>query len=80
MHSANDTKDLKRSLIGDPSRNEIVHTERVYVSKIDGRKGFRRMVSETICNVTVHGNVEEGKTETEDRLEHDGTNPGYLVV
>ena len=80
MNSSNNTEYLQRSFGGDPSGNEIIHTERIDVSQVDRGKGFWRMVTETICDVSVYGDVQEGETKGEDGLHHDWSDPGSLIV
>jgi len=80
MNSTNDTEHLQRSLIRDPTGNEIIHTKRINVSKINRREGLRSMISKAIRDVTIHRDIKEGKSETEDRLEHHWANPRDLVI
>jgi len=80
VNSSNNTEDFKGTLIRNPSSDEIIHTERVYVSEVNRCERFRGMVSKTIRDITVNSNIEERKTESENRLEHDGANPRDLVI
>ena len=65
-------------LLRNPIRDEIIHTEGIYVSKIDRCKCLGSFVTMTIRQVSINGNRHESYSKVLHAVEYHWPDPGIL--